>query len=1576
MKKRIVILLIAALCLLLSASALAENSAGRGTPAVQNDGIAAYLDGKGNLLIPGNDLPINERPADSIISIDPYRLFFLSRTNAGTDAEQTALVCMDLSTFEERVLYADVYAACSAGDDQLYFISASDRTQLYRADFEHDLISVVYTSAEPLEGLFVSAEGLVATCVENAGAVIYIAATDSFEPYGDSIPSKTVMHGGAQIFIADGGTLYIHRQDSLAAEIIDVNVSDFALLDGDVYYLSSSSGAVRVKVYSPDRMEQRAVATPTAPLEGHLTASQRQLFVLGTDSAIYRLDPESGVLEKFSSVMPPLLDAGKQVDSYSIVAMNGLLNLYANLSQTTDTPAFTFVEFASDLGGSATEPMLIQSFVLDGEETSWTLLQPAKPYSPLQRGSRGDAVSAIQQPLYDHGYYDYYIDGIFGYRTDFAVRMLQSDLGLAVTGVADESLQRQILSGSFPTYDPYLSLSRGDVGLRVQQMQQRLRSLGYLADGADGIFGPRTQAAVQLFQQENNLAISGNATRETLMKLYSASTAPCSSYIDLYPGDSGYRVRALNKRLKGLFYLEGSVTDTYTAATSEAVRRFQAQVGLYINGNATAAVQQRLFAPGAPECVGYSELRRGDENVRVSRLQRRLKELNYFSGSVTGYFGRQTQAAVKLFQQTVGMRPTGVATVAMQKLLFSPSAPVYVKPTVIGTPVIAISCYDRFDNGVYYLSTASSENGYVTFSWSAEGDVANYNITIVDALGNVCLDQNTLLTMTSVPISTLTVDRLYTLKITAYPSDGSAAHVTGASLSFCRTEKPTEPDPGEIGTISRVYTSIEPVTRMENDVYYVQPGTITFRWYAEGDVASYYVEIRDSRSNLCIQASTPDEQASLSTDNMQPGEIYTLCVYAIPTNGTIEHATLKTQSFALETQIPETPALSAPTIVVENLTPDESGLYTATGDNVTLRWDAVENAVQYYIEIRDASNAFCTGDTTTATGYVINTASLASGATYTVFVTAVPADGNLQESATASVRIATPQDQVIVQLPAPTLSVLGVQPSADGIAYVASTQPTFQWTSVDGAGAYNAVVRDSNGSILSEMTLNELSITYDASALSRGAVYTFSVIAVPQEGLNAQGTAATLPFIISLENENALVTDEEPEITGLPESGSDPEETDTPAEPEPAEVPSEPQASTAPNTTSESEKTAASGVEEKSSLPEAPGLSIAPVEEMTDSVVYVQEGDLSFSWHSDGASAYYAEILDAAGNICTSMTTEREGAALSSANLVSDAVYTLRVTALPADGTDSGAVSELRFAKRSAAVSPDTPDEPIGGQTEDAGNAPDKSGEGTETPADLSGEPTKGTSTEGVPTERPIASISAPVVSIQPAVRVEEGITYVQSGAIQLSWPADGDVAGYHIEIVDASGVLTSTDTAETQVTLSTDGMASDTLYALRAYAIPQGGTIEDSLFGEAYFALIAPEPEVPAEDSSLDEPPAYQAPEKDSTQTEAPVADEPEAPDDPYYPYDGDPWSVPLDENSAPEVILAVQQRLVDLNWLNPDDCTPGTLDAATLTAVYNFQLDYNANYGGTLTVITAEFPIVDTDTLAALMTAELTMN
>ena len=85
-------------------------------------------------------------------------------------------------------------------------------------------------------------------------------------------------------------------------------------------------------------------------------------------------------------------------------------------------------------------------------------LEPAQPFTTLKRGSRGEAVSDMQQPLYDLGYYDYYIDGIFGWRTERAIRLLQSDLGLKVTGVADADLQKQILSGTLEKYDPYRAL--------------------------------------------------------------------------------------------------------------------------------------------------------------------------------------------------------------------------------------------------------------------------------------------------------------------------------------------------------------------------------------------------------------------------------------------------------------------------------------------------------------------------------------------------------------------------------------------------------------------------------------------------------------------------------------------------------------------------------------------------------------------------------------------------------------------------------------------------------------------------------------------------------------------------------------------------------------------------------------------------------------------------------------------------------------------------------------------------------------------------------------------------------------
>ena len=55
----------------------------------------------------------------------------------------------------------------------------------------------------------------------------------------------------------------------------------------------------------------------------------------------------------------------------------------------------------------------------------------------------------------------------------------------------------------------------GNSGEDVRQVQLKLINWGYLAGGADGIYGPRTFAAVQLFQRRNGLAVTGNVDAAT-----------------------------------------------------------------------------------------------------------------------------------------------------------------------------------------------------------------------------------------------------------------------------------------------------------------------------------------------------------------------------------------------------------------------------------------------------------------------------------------------------------------------------------------------------------------------------------------------------------------------------------------------------------------------------------------------------------------------------------------------------------------------------------------------------------------------------------------------------------------------------------------------------------------------------------------------------------------------------------------------------------------------------------------------------------------------------------------------------
>lgn len=67
----------------------------------------------------------------------------------------------------------------------------------------------------------------------------------------------------------------------------------------------------------------------------------------------------------------------------------------------------------------------------------------------------------------------------------------------------------------------YVGLGRGDEGLAVTRLQNRLIELGYLRDTADGEYGALTEQAVSDFQRANGLSDGGYADSATQVRLFS-----------------------------------------------------------------------------------------------------------------------------------------------------------------------------------------------------------------------------------------------------------------------------------------------------------------------------------------------------------------------------------------------------------------------------------------------------------------------------------------------------------------------------------------------------------------------------------------------------------------------------------------------------------------------------------------------------------------------------------------------------------------------------------------------------------------------------------------------------------------------------------------------------------------------------------------------------------------------------------------------------------------------------------------------------------------------------------------------
>jgi 1,2-diacylglycerol 3-beta-glucosyltransferase len=134
-------------------------------------------------------------------------------------------------------------------------------------------------------------------------------------------------------------------------------------------------------------------------------------------------------------------------------------------------------------------------------------LAPGAGFDGLHRA----AVARLQQRILRLGYAPGPIDGLYGPLTTGAVRRLQAANRVAVDGIAGP-VTRRVLHGQAD--------ARPAV---VRRAQRRLRALGHHPGPVDGIYGPRTVAAVHRFQDAADLSTGARLTASLMARLDEAT---------------------------------------------------------------------------------------------------------------------------------------------------------------------------------------------------------------------------------------------------------------------------------------------------------------------------------------------------------------------------------------------------------------------------------------------------------------------------------------------------------------------------------------------------------------------------------------------------------------------------------------------------------------------------------------------------------------------------------------------------------------------------------------------------------------------------------------------------------------------------------------------------------------------------------------------------------------------------------------------------------------------------------------------------------------------------------------------
>jgi peptidoglycan hydrolase-like protein with peptidoglycan-binding domain len=299
-----------------------------------------------------------------------------------------------------------------------------------------------------------------------------------------------------------------------------------------------------------------------------------------------------------------------------------------------------------------------------------------------------------------------------------------------------------------PTTGTIVGLAQGARGELVRQLQQQLAAAKIAGVGpADGIFGAKTTTALKAFQTSIGLPATGAVDQATATALATAvtqattttvpattvpattvpptivpaTTAPASNgaqgatspLLGLQLGASGDAVKTLQRTLvQAGVQVRGGADGKFGLATQGALKQYQQLAGLATSGivdapTASALASGRSVTGGTPTLNG---LKAGAIGGSVKALQQALIAAGVpVRGGADGVFGPATAQALKTFQTSQGLQPTGVVDDATVAALTAPKP--IVTPPVTGTPAAGYAVYGEKGARVTALQTALASAG-------------------------------------------------------------------------------------------------------------------------------------------------------------------------------------------------------------------------------------------------------------------------------------------------------------------------------------------------------------------------------------------------------------------------------------------------------------------------------------------------------------------------------------------------------------------------------------------------------------------------------------------------------------------------------------------------------------------------------------------------------------------------------------------------------------------------------------------------------------------------------------------------